>query len=328
MKPPRQIRVLPLEPTTAGHIVTPHLPLASVDGIKRVARLLLEAVQNAKGLSVVTPGPFPGTPSQAPSLVEVCNEFLISKARAQRADNYLRVTHAQLSAFCRGREIQPVASITARQIDDWLAAQAWQPVTCKNHIQTLRTLFAFASARAYIVGNPALAVDLPFIPDKPPAIHTPAQVRAVLEVARARDLNLTRWLAVRYFAGLRGREAATLSEEMIHPERGFLEVTAEKSKTRRRRIVTISPNLAEWLKIGGKLPLGDVNTKVHRLTGSLAFEFPRNVTRHSFVSYHLAQHQNAAQTALEAGHAEQIMFNHYREVVTKEAAAEFWQIVP
>jgi len=33
-------------------------------------------------------------------------------------------------------------------------------------------------------------------------------------------------------------------------------------------------------------------------------------------------------TALEAGHAEQIMFNHYREVVTKEAAAEFWQIVP
>lgn len=306
--------------------MTPSLPLASLDGIERVARLLLEAVQNAKGFSSVVAGTL--AHSDAPTLVNVANEFLLAKARAQRADTYLRVTHTQLSAFCKGRENVPIATITAREIDDWLAGQSWGPVTRKNIIQTLRTLFAFASSRAYIVGNPALAVDLPFLPDRPPDIHTPHQVRAVLEAARARDLNLTRWLAVRYFAGLRGLEAATLSEEAIHPERGFLEVTAEKSKTRRRRIVTISPNLAEWLKIGGKLPLGDVNTKVHRLTGSLAFPFPRNVTRHSFVSYHLAHHENAAKTALEAGHAEQIMFNHYREVVTKEAAAEFWQIVP
>lgn len=111
-------------------------------------------------------------------------------------------------------------------------------------------------------------------------------------------------------------------------ERGFLEVTAEKSKTRRRRIVEIQPNLAAWLQIGGKLPLGDVNTKVYRLTKILPFAFPRNVTRHSFVSYHLAAFDNAAKTAIQSGHSEQIMFNHYHEVVTKEAAADFWGILP
>ena len=31
---------------------------------------------------------------------------------------------------------------------------------------------------------------------------------------------------------------------------------------------------------------------------------------------------------VEAGHSEQMLFAHYRELVTKEAAAEFWAIVP
>jgi len=46
------------------------------------------------------------------------------------------------------------------------------------------------------------------------------------------------------------------------------------------------------------------------------------------VSYHLAEWQSASKTALEAGHTEQILFNHYRELVTKEDAKEFWSITP
>ena len=46
------------------------------------------------------------------------------------------------------------------------------------------------------------------------------------------------------------------------------------------------------------------------------------------MSYHLAEFQSAGKTALEAGHTEQILFNHYRELVTKEDAAAFWSIVP
>jgi integrase len=133
---------------------------------------------------------------------------------------------------------------------------------------------------------------------------------------------------VRYFAGLRGSEAASLDESCIQPGRGFIEVTAAKAKTRRRRLVTIQPALAAWLDTGGTLPLGDVNTKLWNLTSALAFDWPRNVTRHSFVSYHLAAFGSASKTALEAGHTEQMLFNHYREIVTPGQAAEFWGIRP
>lgn len=148
--------------------------------------------------------------------------------------------------------------MTAHEIESWLCSQEWSPVTRKNHLLTVRTLFSFAVARSYLIGNPALAVDMPILENNPPEIHSPAQVRHVLETARA-DLNLCRYLAIRYFAGLRGSEAASLDESQIHPARGFIDVTAAKSKTRRRRLVTIAPALAAWLALGGVLPLGDVN---------------------------------------------------------------------
>lgn len=46
------------------------------------------------------------------------------------------------------------------------------------------------------------------------------------------------------------------------------------------------------------------------------------------MSYHLAAFESAAKTALEAGHSEQMLFNHYRAVVTQETALEFWSIRP
>lgn len=105
-------------------------------------------------------------------------------------------------------------------------------------------------------------------------------------------------------------------------------MTAAKSKTRRRRLVTIEPALAAWLALGGRLPLRDVNTRLWRLTSALPFPWPANVTRHSFVSYHLAAFGSASRTALEAGHTEQVLFNNYREIVTPEAGREFWAIRP
>ncbi len=302
-----------------------NLPLVALDGIERAALALVEAIRFARGDS--SPGASPSLTSP-PAVVEVCNQFLEAKARAGRADNYLRVSLAQLKAFCQIGPARPLASVSAAEIDRWLHAQGWGAVTQRNHLLTVRNLFGFAVARGLVVGNPALGVDMPTTENKPPGIHSPAQVAAVLEQARAQDANLCRYLAVRYFAGLRGSEAASLAEDAIQPGRGFLEVTAAKAKTRRRRLVTIQPALAAWLALGGVLPLGDVNTKLWTLTRALPFPWPRNVTRHSFVSYHLAGFGSAGKTALEAGHTEQILFNHYREVVTAEAAADFWAIRP
>ena len=50
--------------------------------------------------------------------------------------------------------------------------------------------------------------------------------------------------------------------------------------------------------------------------------------RHSFVSYRLAATGNAAQTALESGHDQAILFAHYRELVKPKDAERFFAIMP
>jgi hypothetical protein len=48
------------------------------------------------------------------------------------------------------------------------------------------------------------------------------------------------------------------------------------------------------------------------LTRALKIEWPRNVLRHSFISYRIASVKSADQVALEAGNSPSIIFKHYR----------------
>jgi hypothetical protein len=91
------------------------LSLTALQQIERAALQLLEAVRAARGTSVASNPSL----SLAPTVADVCNEFLLSKARAGRADRYLSLTLTQFTAFARGRERRPLASISGAEIDAW-----------------------------------------------------------------------------------------------------------------------------------------------------------------------------------------------------------------
>ena len=50
--------------------------------------------------------------------------------------------------------------------------------------------------------------------------------------------------------------------------------------------------------------------------------------RHSYCSYRLADIKNAAQVALEAGNSPQMIFQHYRGLVTDVEAKRWFSIEP
>ena len=109
--------------------------------------------------------------------------------------------------------------------------------------------------------------------------------------------------------------------------------TAKGGRARRRRLVTIQPNLRAWLDLGGELPVRGSKSNVWRdftaaMTRATGVPWHHNATRHSFCSYHLAQFQNAGKTALECGHSETMLFKHYRELVRPDVAAAFFEIRP
>ena len=113
------------------------------------------------------------------------------------------------------------------------------------------------------------------------------------------------------FAGLRASEITRLDWRAIDLDRRFIEVAARKTKTAQRRLVTISENLHAWLAPFAQ-ESGPVSppvttyqwnfTKAARAAGIESW--PHNALRHSFASYHLADTQDAAKTALQLGHTE------------------------
>ncbi len=50
--------------------------------------------------------------------------------------------------------------------------------------------------------------------------------------------------------------------------------------------------------------------------------------RHSFISYRVAAVKNVAQGVLEAGNSPQMIFQHYRELVTPQDAKAWFAITP
>jgi len=54
---------------------------------------------------------------------------------------------------------------------------------------------------------------------------------------------------------------------------------------------------------------------------------PKNVLRHSFCSYHLADRKDENLTAVEAGNSPAMIFNHYRALIRREEdITAFWAL--
>jgi integrase len=193
----------------------------------------------------------------------------------------------------------------------------------------LGSLFSYAEKRGYVDRNPVLAVDKIKLVDAPPEILTPDQLNSLLDNCPGLLLPC---IALGAFAGLRTAEVLRLEWNDIDLKRGFINVSATKSKTAKRRLIPIAPNLAEWLR-----PYTEKKGKIYPYSHRMYYvqielliksaglsEWPNNGPRHSFASYHLAFHQNAPQLALEMGHTTpRTIFDNYREVVTPGEAERY-----
>ena len=251
------------------------------------------------------------------------------------------------------------SEIAHSNIDQWLSklkpsgkgTAKYNPISIVNFHRVVRGLFTYAVKMGYAEKNPASSVTIPKVKESAPGIFSPKQMAAILKAASA---DILPFFALGAFAGLRSSEIQRLTWEEIDFGRNMIIPPAEKTKSSKRRIVPILPNLREFLlpyadRKGLVLPfsrrttydltapalraagLGKPGTetrkeKARRIKLTPA---PDNGLRHSFASYRLAATNDAAKTALELGHPNtKLLFSTYRELVTPDDAATYWSISP
>jgi integrase len=262
-----------------------------------------------------------------------------------RSARYLGDLSHRLGRFVESFSDRLIASFTTDEVEEWLRSlrkrQKGKPsnqraalvgsVSRNTYRRRLMSFFEFAVDRKWCSENPIRHVTKAKEKSEPVGILKSAEFAKLLEQATTKTLP---YWAIGGFAGLRTAELERLEWRDIHFDRGLIEVTASKAKSARRRFVNIEPALAQWLEPyrgehGKVCPVNLRRLLLDDRERAGLSRWPSNALRHSFASYHLARFENAPKTALQLGHTSAaIVFAHYRELVTPEAAAEYWAIVP
>lgn len=224
----------------------------------------------------------------------------------------------------------PAASVTP--LDCRAFIERWKGHASQKQARAaLSGIFSHAVRMGWALTNPATSLKLATREtDGKVAILSAADAADwLLSVATCAPSCLAGW-SIAMFAGLRRSEVERLDWSEVRLDRGHIEVTASKSKTRTRRLVDIQPNLADTLeplakKAGSVLPHSPKNPE-RWARKAYGRKLPKNVARHSFVSYHLALFGDLALTELQAGHDRKVLFQHYRELVTKDEAESYFTI--
>jgi integrase len=275
---------------------------------------------------------------------EVSAEFIVSRRNMGVRPRTLVQYESYLRSINEEFGDSAIADIERAGIEDWLSESDWSPRSRKNYLVTLTTLLNFAQDREYCPGNPALRIDRPILDDKAPGILTVKEALSLLEIA----LNgipdkfdpkpqMIPGIAIGLFAGLRRSELCALDWAEIDLKGRYIEVKAAKAKTRQRRLVTISDNLAAWLKPYAKTE-GPVTSSSNQdvfgerlkaiAEASGIKEWPHNALRHSFGSYFFAKSKDENRTAAEMGNSPGVVFKHYRALVRNGDENKYWAIKP
>jgi len=264
-------------------------------------------------------------------LKQAVGELIENRRDSGSTEMYCNDLKWRLGRFCSDFEERNTEEISTADLDQWLVGIKVAPVTRNTYRRDLRTLFSFCVSRGYSSVNPVegtrIAKDVP----KPVEILTVDQTSRLLTAAPE---SLIPYIAIGAFAGLRAAEVARLDWSNVDLESELIEVTAKNSKTARRRLVKILPNLHAWLTplkkhSGSVVPVN--LRKLMNLTRKRAgfSDWPNNALRHSYASYHLAHFNDASALALQMGHTNTTMiFAHYREIVRPKDADRYWKIMP
>lgn len=267
------------------------------------------------------------------TVVEAVARFTEAKISEGMSAMYLKDVRGLLGRFGKAFNGNHLKAILADELRAYIAGLKVGSISKNNHLRLITGLFNFAREHNWLRQNETTAAEaLKGIKIKPRdvEIYTPDEMARLISAASEKFLPA---LALIAFGGVRREELTKgLKWEDINFTTSSLIVPAAIAKTGRKRKITMADNLKAWLapyqgRKGGIFTI-DPRKSMAKVAKAAKVDWKRNALRHSFCSYRLEATQSAGQVALEAGNSAGIIMRHYAEVVSAEAAKQYWSIMP
>lgn len=283
-------------------------------------------------------------------------EFLQSQASENLSESYRRQCRQDLARFAARFGEKLLSEISAGDIDSFVDGTGHErrdgerrvfvaaSGSRRNQVRgTVITLFKFSRDRKYLLAERSTQADAvkrrkAVGGGKP--VWTPAHLRRALESTLEHERAWLPWLAISALTNMRTGAILRLDWSDFHWEASLIEVAAAHSKVETRFVVRMSPALAAWLEPWrhARGPVM-VNKRIADFTGRLrsvyGLPYQKNVLRHSWISYRLAESGQIEVVADEANTSAKKIRSNYRqiktvtgEMVTKETAEKWLGLMP
>jgi integrase len=261
------------------------------------------------------------------------DSFITSKQNKSAA--YLRGLKYTLPRFAALHE-RKVSEIAPADLEAQMDGMT--PAVRNAFLRNLRAVFNFGMKRGWLESNPVSKLDFEKIKNGEVVTLSPAEAEALMRAAET-DNDLVPYHALGLFAGVRPLELERLEWRHIDLVENHIEITPSVSKTGRRRIIDIEPNLKAWLSHyvarsgnteGKATPATNLRKKLRDIRKAAGLtDWTQDVMRHSYASYWLAQHEDINRLTLHMGHENpDMLWKHYHKASKRKDAARYWRIMP
>ena len=274
-------------------------------------------------------------------LSDAITEYLKTKnqenARALLSSRQLQSIRNELDILKEHFPTGAVSQFTSATLAGYMERGAPALKTYNNRRGLLSTFFRFALHKDWIATNPLEKTPRHRIMHRRGSADTLSAEQAAELMAYVETYEggrLVPFFALALFAGirpcLRSGEILKLQAKDVRLDVGVIHIEPEVAKTREKRMVTIQPNLAAWLRAYPleRFPISVPNLQNLRAVVAEKFELKHDVLRHTFISMHVAKFRSMGEAALQAGNSERIIRNHYFNLKSAAEAEAFFGIVP
>ncbi len=289
---------------------------------------------------------------------ELVTRFREDRRARAKSDRYVMQLGVSLGNLGRFYPLKKAHEVTQGDVEMWLRANAWKGKTFNNYLGDVAALFEWArgKTRGYARMNPTAEIERMTWRGKGIVALKVERCEEMLQrAAWEREWRVLVYEVLGMLGGIRPAEIERLKWDAINLDERTVIVLATDAKTAARRVVDLTPEAVEWLRlIPADLRQGAVIVRKGWIDAWTVFRrglgwdvggtlkhlpkteikpahgrWPHDALRHTFASMHYAQHQNEALLQVQMGHrSARMLHQHYRAVTTPGEARRFWAMRP